>query len=449
MIDAMDSLQQYIDLYARHGREICAHAPEALNAPRRQAWLSLQQMRLPRKGDEGYEALSVDEMLAPDYGVNINRVSFPASTAESFRCGVPNISTLMALVVNDAFEATPGLERNLPQGVEVMSLARAAATMPEEVEKYYGRLADKADPVAALNTMLVQDGVWVRVRKGVELERPLQIINIFNTSQPLLAARRLLIVLEDGVRASVLLCDHSASQQVAYMGCQVAEVYLGRGASLQYVDMEESSPLTGRLAQFWCHQQEGSELIANGTTLLCGRTRNSYAVDLAGSHASAKLAGMAIASGSQIVDNATRVLHREPECQSDQMFKYILDDQAAGQFYGTIVVDEKARFTKAYQSNRNILASTQARMHTRPQLEIYCDEVKCSHGATVGQLDANALFYMRQRGIPLAEARMMLMQAFMADVIDTVTIPALQSRLKQLVERRLGGHRDLCAACEI
>lgn len=445
----MDSLKQYIDLYEHHGQEICAHAPALLNDARRRAYERLRSMRLPRKGDEGYEALSPEEMLAPDFGVNINRVSFPASTSESFRCGVPNISTLMALVVNDEFAATPGLQRNLPEGVEVMSLARAAREMPEVVEKYYGRLVPDTDAVGALNTMLAQDGVMVRVGRGVALDRPLQIVNIFNTSQPLLAARRLLIVLEEGARASVLLCDHSASQSVAYMSCQVAEVFLGAGASLQYIDLEESSPLTGRLAQLYCSQAEGSEFIANGTTLLSGRTRNSYVATLEGEHARCLLAGMAIASDSQVVDNATRVEHRAPKGESDQKFKYVLSDQAVGQFYGTIVVEEQARFTKAYQSNRNVLASPLARMHTRPQLEIYCDEVKCSHGATVGQLDANALFYMRQRGIPLAEARMMLMQAFMADVIDTVTIPALQSRLRQLVERRLGGHHDLCATCEI
>lgn len=443
----MDSLQQYIDLYLAHSSDIDAHSPQLFNRLRPRALDTLRSSRLPEKGDEHYPEVSVNEMFAPDYGVNINRVNFPVDTTATFHCGVPNISTLLGLVVNDTFVASSTLERNLPEGVTMMSLAEAARQMPHTIEAYLGRAADDSDPAVALNTLLLQDGVFVYIPRGIRLERPLQLVNIFNAAAPLMAVRRVVVVVDTDASASMLVCDHSQDQTVRYLSNQVVEIYLGSGASLEYYDLEESSAATSRLSQLYACQDAGSRLTVNGTTLVGGVTRNNYRVTVDGDRAETQLAGMAIASDTQIVGSMTDVRHRSEGSTSRQMFKYVLEDNAVGSFYGTIAVDEKAIGTNAYQTNRNILASADARMHTRPQLEIYCDDVKCSHGATVGQLDASALFYMQSRGIPLAEARMMLMQAFMADVIDTVTLPALKTRLQQLVETRLCGRRALCADC--
>lgn len=442
----MNALTQYIDLYRQHGAELRGNAPDALNAHRAAVLERLQGERLPEKGDEGYTVLSVNDMFAPDYGLNLQRLHFGADVSAVFRCGIPNISTLLGVMINDTFHTTPSLQRNLPHGVTMMSLAAAAKSHPELLEKYYNRIAGH-NAVSDLNTLLAQDGVLVHVARGVQFDKPLQIINVMNATFPLMAVRRVLIVLEEGAHASILFCDHVADKTIDYMSCQVTEVHLDAHASLEYCDLEESSARMRRCSQFWAEQSEGSRMVVNGTTLLGGHTRNSYDVRHTAEYAETLLAGAVVAADDQIVDNATRVVHDKPHCHSDQMFKYILEDRALGQFYGTIVVDEKAKFTKAYQSNRNLLVSKEARMHTRPQLEIYCDEVKCSHGATVGQLDQNALFYMRSRGIPEDKARMMLMQAFMEDVIDTVDIPALKSRLRQLLEVRLNGTREHCADC--
>lgn len=463
----MDALKQYIDLYTENAALLQSHAPEVLNAPRAKALEQLLRpgVRLPRRGDEGFPALSVEEMFAPDYGVNIERRQFGNDPSAVFRCGLPNISTLLALVVNDAFYATPGLLRNLPKGVEMTSLARAAKEQPELVAKYYNRLSsqgssvlgqsnhpgsktmDYIDTTAALNTLLCQDGVFIHVKRGVQLDKPLQLVNVFNAPFPMMGVRRMLIVVDEGAQAQVLVCDHTADEAQKYLTSQVVEIYVGRDAMLDFYDLEESSLATSRMSQVFVRQDENSSFVSNGTTLIGGNTRNSYIVEHIAEHARTLLAGMAVAADNQIVDNATLVRHNTPKCESNQMFKYILEGQSRGSFYGRVVVDEKAKFTNAYQSNRNLLASTDARMYTRPQLEIYCDEVKCSHGTTVGQLDQNALFYMRSRGIPEAEAKMMLMQAFMEDVIDTVRIDALKMRLRQLVQLRLQGKLEHCSDC--
>lgn len=449
----MDPLAQYIQLYQAEAETLCDHSPELFNRLRPQALERLCHDRMPQLGDEKYPGISPSDMFAPDYGVNLRRVVFPVDASTTFRCGVPNVSTIMAFVVNDSFRPSSSLQRCLPQGVTVMSLAQAAQADPQGIGRRLGRLADETQAAVALNTLLLQDGVYIRVDRDVQCERPIQIVNIFNAIAPVMASRRILIDMAPGSKASVLVCDHSQTPDghadVPYLANQVTEIYLDEGASLDFYEMEESSATTSRMAHLYATQATGSSLTVNGSTLMGGNTCNVYTVEIPGDNTQTRLAGMVTAADSQRVTSITDVRHHGRGGSSDQIFKYILDGESTGGFYGTITVDEGATHTSSNQTNRNLLASTSARMYTRPQLEIYCDEVKCSHGATTGQLDAQALFYMRSRGIPLAEARMMLMQAFMADVIDTVDIPALKTRLQQLIEARLSGRRTLCGECHI
>jgi len=442
------ALSQYLELYSRHRTDIDAHAPQALNRLRPAAFDTLCAAgRLPRKGDEGYARTDVEALFAPDFGINIMRVPAPVDVAASLRCDVPGISTLMGVVAGDEFHPTATLLRNLPQGVSLMSLRDAAEAMPDTIAACLGRLSAEGDAAVQLNTLLAQDGVVLHVAASTECARPLQLINIFNAGIPSLAARRVLIILERDARASLLVCDHSQRDDVDYLSSEVTEIFLAPGASLDYCHLEESTPRTARVSSLFAALDAGARLNLNGSTLRAGRTRNSYTVHLNAPGAEVSMAGMVIAGEAQHTDNDTLVLHHASHCRSSQLFKYILDDNAAGAFRGLIRVDHGAAFTDAQQTNRNLLASDTATMHTEPQLEIYCDEVKCGHGATTGQLDAQALFYMRTRGIPEDEARMMLMQAFMADVLDTITLPSLHDRLRRLVERRLSGDRSGCGNC--
>lgn len=445
----MSSLDQYIDIFEQNRRTIDSGSAELFARLRDDALKALKRSgRFPTKRDEGYEKISLEDMFAPDFGINLARVPFAVDVTQSFRCDVPNVSTLLGVVVNDEFRPTATLLKNCPQGLTVMSLARAASERPELVGQYLGRVAGDGDDVPTnLNTLLMQDGVFVHVAAGTKVDKVVQIVNIFNADASLLALRRVLVVVEDGASLCLLLCDHTQNPDHDYLSDQVVEIALGRGAHLDYCDMEESSDRTSRISQVYVKQQEGSELTVNAMSLTVGRTRNEFRIELDGENCSAEIAGMAIADGSQVIDNSTVILHHVPRCRSNQLFKYLLDGEAQGAFGGLIRVDQGADHTQAYQSNRNMLASTDARMHTTPQLEIYCDDVKCSHGATTGQLDQSALFYMRTRGITVDEARMMLMQAFMSDVIDLVAIDGLRDRLRLLVERRLSGERASCRDC--
>jgi len=443
----MNSLSQYLELYRLNAEAIDRGSAAALNALRPAAFEALAHASLPERGDENYERTSVNGMFAADYGVNINRVDIPADIAASFRCDVPNMSTLLGVVVNDAFHPTSTLASGLPEGVRFMSLRRAADEYPEMVSAYYGTLAPMAVPTVALNTLLVQDGVFIHVGKDVKIEKPLQLVNIFSAQTSMLAPRRVLLILESGASAKLLTCDHTQNAQANYLSSEVVEVIMGEDSRLDYYNIEESSACTIRHSNIYVRQQERSRLAAGSITLTCGTTRNDFCIDLAGQEAECRLAGMVIGSGRQHADNAVEMRHLAPRCHSNQLFKYVLDGESTGVFGGRILVTPQAQFTDAYQTDRNLLASKDARMHSKPQLEIYNDDVKCSHGATTGQLDQEALFYMRTRGISEAEARNMLMQAFMADVIDSVAMEELRDRLRHLVEKRFNGSDMNCADC--
>ena len=445
----MNSLDQYIELYLEHRDIVDSHSAPALNRLRPEALEVLERSRLPHKGDEGYERTSVDDMFAPDFGVNISRMPVEADLAATFKCDVPNMSTLLGITLNDTFHPSATLVKRLPEGVIFTSLREAAEKHPELVERYYGSLAPLTEAAVALNTLLAQDGVMIYVPRGMKLDRPLQLVNIFCSREPVMAVRRVLVVIEEGAEAQILVCDHTQPEAGASLSSQVVEIAVGCNARLDYCDMEESTSATSRHSRMFVRQEADSYLNFNGITLSCGNTRNDYSIDLTAPGCETRLSGMVIGSDRSHAANNSVVRHLAPRCKSNQLFKYVLDDDSTGAFEGSILVAPGAQHTEAYQSNGNILAAPGARMNTRPHREIYNDDVKCSHGATTGQLDDEALFYMRTRGIPEREARVMLMQAFMTDVIDSVGIEGLRDRLRHLVERRFAGVSATCGDCPV
>lgn len=441
-----NSLDQYLALYDAGADMIDAGSAPLMNAARRRAADALRAgLRLPEKGDEDYEKTSVNAMFAPDFGLNLARIDVPASPAESFRCGVPRLSTRLAVVANDTFHAPENLDAQLPEGVTFCSLREAATRWPDLVGRFYATVAPADNAAAALNTLLAQDGVFVRIAAGVRPERPLQLVNLFNAVEPLMAVRRMLIVAEPDSECRLLVCDHNGPSGMAQcLSSQVVEVVAMERSAVELYDLEEASESTSRMSQTFVRQLEGSRVQIHTIALSGGTTRNELNIDITGAGCETLLAGIAVGRGKRHIDNASTVRHLAPRSSSRQLFKYALDDESTGAFEGGILVTPAAPLTEAYQSNRNVLASARSRMHSKPRLEIYNDDVKCSHGATTGQLDAEALFYMQTRGIPRDQARIMLMQAFMTDVLDTVTLPGLRDRLAHLVEMRLNRCDSTC-----
>ena len=442
-------IKQYTELYEANRELFRAGFPDAVNALREEALGHLENVELPKAGSENYEITDLGAMLEPDYGLNPRRVSMPVNPAASFSCRVPNMSTALFYLYNDAFAAPENALRQIPEGVVCGALRDVVNSHPE-VLRYFGTVAELHNPLVALNTMLVQDGFVLYVPSGVRLEKPIQLVSIFQSTVSMLAPRRLLIVLGDEAEARLLVCDHTQNHELSYLSLETIEIICGRNSRFDYYDIEESSPRTSRLWSLYASMEEGADLLVDGITLNNGTTRNEYYVSMHGEHCSLKLLGMGIEDNDRQLDTYSLIRHLKPRCQSDELFKYIVDDEAKGAFCGRIYVAPGAEKTEAYQSNRNVVGSERARMFSKPQLEIYNDDVKCSHGTAIGQFDEKQIFYMLTRGLSREQAYTLLKQAFMADVISGVRLEALRDRLTHLVEMRFAGTNmnGDCVSCK-
>ena len=437
----------YVDLFRKAEKMICDHSAGVLNELREKAISDFQAQGFPTRKDEKYKYTDISKLFEPEYGLNLNRLDIPVNPYEVFKCDVPNMSTSLYFVVNDSFynKSLPQVE--LPEGVIFGSLKEVAQNNPELIKKYYGKLADTSkDAITAFNTAFAQDGVIFYVPKGVTVEKPVQLVNILRADVDFMANRRVLIIIEEAAQAKLLVCDHVMDKR-NFLSTQVIEVFVGENAVFDMYELEETHTSTVRISNLYVKQEASSNVLINEMTLHNGITRNTTEVLLAGEKADINLCGMAIADKNQHVDNNTFIDHAVPDCNSNELFKYVLDDYSVGAFAGTVLVRPDAQHTTSTQTNRNLCATRDAHMYTQPQLEIYADDVRCSHGATVGQLDENALFYMRTRGVPEKEARLLLMFAFVNEVIDTIRLDALKDRLHFLVEKRFRGELAKCRGC--
>ncbi len=436
----MNALKQYIDLYLANRELIDRGSAGALNALRPAACEALSVATLPRKGSEDYEHTDLSAILSPDFGLNIARRHLAIDPAQSFSCRVPSLSTALFFLTGDTFGAADRARAQLPEGVIVCSLAHAAREYPQLVDRYYGKLAPLSNPLVALNSMLVQDGVFIYVPRGVKVEKPLQLVSILNGEIPMMAVRRLLIVLEEEAEARLLCCDHTQGADTPLLNLQTIEIHAGARSRFDLYELEESSRLTSRLSSLYLAMEADANLLLDGITLFNGRTRNEYHCTLSEPGATLRLLGMGIEDDSRTLDNYTLIRHEAPGCYSDELMKYVVEDNATGAFSGRIYVAPGASKTEAYQANRNMVTTPGARMFSKPQLEIYNDDVKCSHGTAIGQMDEKQLFYMQQRGLSLPVAHTLLKQAFMADVIEGVRLQPLRDRLRMLVDMRFAAN---------
>lgn len=440
---------QYIELYDECRGMICSHSAEVMNAVRDEAYENFKGQGFPTKKVERYKYTDIEKLFEPNYGLNLNRLDIPVNPYDAFRCDVPNLSTSLYFVVNDAFYKKSEPKALLPEGVIVDSLKNQAERNPELIAKYYAKLAKTdEDAITALNTMLAQDGLLVYVPKNVVVDRAIQVINILRSDVDMMVNRRVLIVVEEGAEAKLLFCDHAADDR-NFLATQVIEAYVGRNASLDLYCLEETHAKNVRVSNLYIDQQADSRLNHNVITLHNGVTRNRVDLSLSGEGAECVLNGCVIADKEQHVDNNTVIDHKVEHCTSSQLYKYVLDEKAKGAFAGRVLVRHGAQKTSSEMRNQNICATREARMFTQPMLEIYADDVKCSHGSTVGQLNDAAMFYMQQRGISQKEAKLLLEFAFVNEVIDTIRLEPLRDRLHHLVEKRFRGELSKCEGCKL
>jgi Fe-S cluster assembly protein SufD len=448
-INTIDQLKEMlVRLYQDNKTSINAHVGEKINSFRGKALKDFEKMGIPTRKVEAYRYTNLQKILTEDYDAEFSPELYKIDLKEVFKCEIPELDTHVVLVVN-GFYYHDNKFNDLPEGVIITSLAQASVSYPGIFNAHYGKYVNtEEDSLAAMNTFFAQDGVFIYIPPNVKMDKPVQIINLCFSFKNLRITRRNLVIAEKGSELQLVVCDHTLCKR-KYLSNSLTEIFAGTNAKMEYSKVQNENNMSAQLSNIYIHQEEESQVTSNIISLHGGFIRNNIFVKLAGERAENHTDGLFISDSNQHISNYTCITHVKPYCRSNQLFKGILGQNATGAFNGKIYVSRDAQKTLAYQKNNNILLSPEARMNSKPQLEIYADDVKCSHGATVGQLDEDALFYLRSRGIREAEARFLLMYAFANDVISNIGIKHLRDRIIDLVDKRLRGKLSKCNECEI
>lgn len=423
--------------------------PGFLSNDREQAMNSFQRMGIPDRKVENFKYTDLTRLFAREnYNRAFHPTSFDFDMQEVFTCDVPEFDTHLLFHVNGWFFGQNKTDQ-FPQGTIVKSLKQALKEDTALVEKYYGKIADaKNDPVAALNGAFAQDGLFLYIPDHTVIDKPIQIINLLRSEEDLYVTQRNLVVVGKNAQVKLMFCDHTLAIH-SYIANYLTEVFLSQDAVADIYGIQNQHNGTAYLNGLYIHQEANSQLITNTISLHGGITRNHLHVELQGEHANASLFGLTLTDKDQHSDFFTSIEHAQPSCHSNQIFKNILDDNSTGAFTGRIHVMPGAKKTEAYQRNNSVLMTKAAKMNTKPQLVIDNDDVKCSHGATIGQVNEEALFYLQTRGINEAEARLMLMFAFAHEVLANIRVEQLRQNIDRLVNKRLRGEVSRCHDCKL
>jgi Fe-S cluster assembly protein SufD len=440
---------QYLDFYRDNIKRISENSSPLINSFREPAIENFTRLGIPTRKNESYRYTNLDTFFGHDFKSYFMPSEKDFFRAEEFRCDVTDLDAHGVVLLNGFYPTINGKLRQLPGGIWIGSLNEASKKFGDKIEKHYGKyLNGNSDGLVHLNTAMASDGVFIWVPEGVVLKKPIQIVNLVQSDEDIFNQHRNLMIVEKNADVTIIICDHTLSPG-KFLTNAVTEVYVGENAHFDIIRVQNEHNNAGKITHTFIHQDRNSHASSNNITLHGGLVRNSTHHYLGGEGAECHSYGLYLADKFQHVDNFVNVDHAVPNCTSNQLFKGVLDDMATGAFNGRIFVHKDAQGTMAYQKNNNILLTDDAKMDTKPQLEIYADDVKCSHGATVGQLDDNALFYLRSRGIDKRQARLMLMFGFAHEVIQNIKVEALQERMDNLVMQRLKGELSRCASCMV
>lgn len=411
--------KQLIDLYLANIELLEEGLPPFVNRYRSGAIESFNLNGLPAKKNEKYKYSEI----APRYEGDYEKYFALSGTG----CGDTQKLPVECYEIHlqNGYSHYPDELTCLENGIMYGSLRAATNTCPEIVEKYYNKLADnETDGTVALNTAFMQDGAFIYIPRNVTADKPFAVINCYSSEEDIYVYLRSLFVCGDNAGAKIIFESHTASEN-AFLVNSVNEVYAHPGSHLELTEIQKENDRTTHIAHSYVRQDQDSHLKSVVITTDGGFIRNNTYILLEGRGAENHTYGLYISGEGQHIDNYTNIEHRVADCTSFENYKGIASGDGVAAFNGRILVNPDAQRTQAFQENHNLLLSDNARIYTKPQLEIYADDVKCSHGATVGQLDPLAVFYMRQRGIGEVEARKLQMYGFVNDIIGKVDMEPL------------------------
>jgi Fe-S cluster assembly protein SufD len=435
---ARDRYLADFEAFERAGRTA---EPDWLRALRRSAIERFAELGFPTPRDEDWKYTS----LAPLGGCAFRPVldGAPPEPGLAALAPVALDETTRVVFVDGRYSARLSVTRPLPGGTRLLSLAEAVTTDADRVQEHLGRHADPGrSGFTALNGALARDGLFLYVPPGVRVAEPIHVVQVGRAAGgPTLAQPRHLIVLDRDAGATVIE-SYVGLGDDAYLTNAVIEIVAGAGSALDHYKIQEESPRAFHLATHRVTQARGSRVALCSVALGARLARNDLHVVLDAEGSECALSGLYVIAAEQHVDHHTVVDHARPRCTSRQLYKGVLDGRSRAVFSGRIIVRPGAQKTDAHQTNKNLLLSDGVEVDSKPQLEIFADDVRCTHGAADGQLAEDALFYLRSRGIGDAAARTLLTYGFASEVLARVGPAPLRARLDALVLARLRRDRE-------
>ena len=427
----------YLESFSRFENGAAGNGADWLRSIRRGAIARFCELGFPTTRDEDWRFTNVAAIADTSFSLpQDGRVELGPQALEPFRFSGSACSQL--IFVDGRY--VPGLswQRPLPEGVQIRSLAHALTDDPGVLEPHLARYADyQHDAFCALNTAFMEDGAFIRIPRGTVLQEPIYLLYVSTaTAAPAITHPRNLI--EAGANSQATIVEDFVSLNGGvHFSNVVTEVVVGENGVLSHYQIERESTAAFHVSTLRVEQGRSSSVASHSVLLGGALVRNNIHPVMAGEGGDCLINGLFMAAGRQHMDNYMKVEHASPHCSSRQFYNGILDDQSRGVFHGRIIVHKNGQKTDAKQTNKNLLLSDEAQIDTKPQLEIYADDVKCTHGATIGQIDEDAIFYLRSRGIAKASARDILLSAFAGECLERMKLEPLRKHLEALITQWL------------
>tara|TARA_B100000787_G_scaffold12305_1_gene9099 strand:- start:2922 stop:4235 length:1314 start_codon:yes stop_codon:yes gene_type:complete len=402
---------------------------------RSKALQSFEKLGFPTKKLEAWKYTSLNSVLKQDYSLFPNK-EVAVELADVRKYFIHDIDTYKIIFIDGKYSSFLSETTHDKIDVCLMSYALTRPKYKAVIDNYFNKIA-KQDNLTSLNTAFASEGAYIHIPRNTEVQKPIQIINFTTGSEAAtLLQPRNLVVVEENSQVQIIE-KHQSLTGNAVLTNAVTEIFADKRAFVDYYKIQNDDTNASLIDNTYAEQKSNSVVSVHTFSFGGNITRNNLNFYQRGEHIDSILKGITIIEGKQHVDHHTLVHHIEPNCESHQDYKGIYDDRSTGVFNGKVVVEKEAQKTNAYQKNNNVLLSNKATINAKPQLEIFADDVKCSHGCTIGQLDDEALFYMQQRGIPKKEGRALLMFAFANTVLESVKIPEVKQRISKLIAKKL------------
>ena len=403
---------------------------------RTEAFGAFESKGFPTKKDEEWKYTSLNAVLKHDY--NVFPKAIPTLAYEQVKKFLLNETDCYSLIFIDGVFSS-FLSETTHEGLDVcvMSAALEKPKYKMVIDTYFNKLANKNNSLSDLNTAFSNEGAYIQIPKNTVVPKPIQIVNFSTgTEKELLIQPRNLVIVGENAHVQIVERHQSLTENKTLTN-SVTEIFVKTRGIVDVYKMQNDRASASLIDSTFVSQKRNSVASVHTFSFGGNLTRNNLEFHQEGEHCVSHLNGISILNEKQHVDNHTLVKHKAPNCESHEMYKGIYDDRATGVFNGKVIVEQAAQKINAFQQNNNIIVGDKASVNTKPQLEIFADDVKCSHGCTIGQLDESALFYMQQRGIPKKEAKALLMYAFSNDALKDVKIPELKTKINKIIAHKL------------